>query len=150
MTRLETTDRGAVRAEVLAFFGPHAKRRVFRGAKWTDIKSAERKEEQYPGSTMTDFIDLIEETKLAYARKWTVDDVVEAVSCLRARGYRNIRLNHDGSIDVRVRRDEDPEPNGRPWGFHPVAVRLELCENTAHLDRIAEAWWDDLPEGRRP
>jgi hypothetical protein len=124
--KTSTVDPDVVRAEVVAFYGPHAERRVFRAGTWVEIKRAERMEECEPGSMVTDFIDLIDEARTAYRRTWRVEEVIEAACDLRARGYRDIELNRDGSILVRVDRRDDPErEHGRATPWVPV-IRFEF------------------------
>jgi hypothetical protein len=107
----------AVRAEILSFYGRNAHRRVFRAGTWLEWKRAQREfnpnEPLNPGRdeglTIGDLIDLAEEARLAYHRTWTVEQVAETVADLRARGYRDVRPQRDGSLLVVVDPASDPE-----------------------------------------
>jgi hypothetical protein len=136
--RRETVNVEAIRAEVLAFYGRNAQRRVFRAGTWLEWRRVEREfdpnEPLNPsrdeGLTVGDVIDLAEEARLAYQRKWTVEQVAEAVADLRARGYRDVRLNQNGSITVVVDPKHDPEyKRGRAAPAVPV-VRFEFESST--------------------
>ena len=146
-----TVDRAAVEAEVLNFYGPHARRRVFRGGSLRRAFWMQKEEERRPGTHVFEVLDLIEEERLSYRhRAWTVEAVIEAVVRLRELGYRAIMIGRDGRVSVEV---GEGELGAREAQRHlpvrldaaPVRIRdRRLCCNpmTLHSETV-----DLLPGG---
>jgi hypothetical protein len=106
-------DRSAIECEARASYGPHARRRVFRGGSLRRAFVMEREEERNPGTHVHDWIDLIEEERWAYHRRvWDVEAVIDAVARLRAFGYHSVTWGRDGRVSVEA---GDGEPCARQW-----------------------------------